>query len=90
MYRFSIFPIMLLATAVGSRAQNVDDLEAIRQAAPADEFRSEVKVLDVFGKAATVRLEMHGWIDYLQIGRWNGEWKIINVLWELKPEVDER
>jgi hypothetical protein len=29
---------------------------------------------------------MSEWIDYLHLARWNGEWKIVNVLWELKPE----
>jgi hypothetical protein len=26
------------------------------------------------------------WIDYLQLAKWNGEWKIVNVLWELTPK----
>ncbi len=29
---------------------------------------------------------MNGWIDYLHVARINGQWKIVNVLWELKPE----
>ncbi|HEX8255856.1 MAG TPA: nuclear transport factor 2 family protein [Thermoanaerobaculia bacterium] len=44
-----------------------------------------VKVLDRFGNAASVRLEMGGWIDYMHLAKFNGEWKIVNVLWELKP-----
>jgi hypothetical protein len=24
--------------------------------------------------------------DYLELARFNGQWKIINVLWELKPK----
>jgi len=23
------------------------------------------------------------WIDYLELARWNGQWKIVNVLWAL-------
>ena len=26
------------------------------------------------------------WVDYLQEAKFNGEWKIVNVLWELKPK----
>jgi hypothetical protein len=53
---------------------------------PADKQLKEVRVLDVFGNAATVRLEMSGWIDYLHIAKFNGRWVIVNVLWEMKPE----
>jgi hypothetical protein len=38
----------------------------------------------VFGNVATVRIDAHEWVDYLHLIRWNGEWKIIHVLWELK------
>jgi hypothetical protein len=44
-----------------------------------------VKILDIFRNTASVRAEMSGWIDYMHIAKWNGEWKIVNVLWETKP-----
>lgn len=44
--------------------------------------RRDVRILDVFGNTASVRLDMDGWIDYMHLARWNGEWKIVNVLWE--------
>lgn len=43
------------------------------------------RLLDHFGNAASVRLEMGGWIDYMHLAKFNGEWKIVNVLWEMKP-----
>jgi len=46
----------------------------------------EVIVLDVFENAASVKVIAADWVDYLHIARWNGTWKIINVLWEMKPE----
>jgi hypothetical protein len=46
--------------------------------------RRDVRVLDVFGNVATVRIDADEWVDYLHLIRWNGEWKIIHVLWELK------
>ena len=52
---------------------------------PADERTAEVEVLDVFGNAAVVKAVARDWVDFLQVGRVNGEWKIINVLWEMKP-----
>lgn len=52
---------------------------------PAEEQQKDVRILDIFGNTASVRTEMHGWVDYMHLARWNGEWKIVNVLWELKP-----
>ena len=46
---------------------------------------ADVKILDVFGNAASVRLEMGGWIDYMHLAKFGSDWKIVNVLWELKP-----
>ena len=54
---------------------------------PAEKRRAEVTILDVFGNAASVRVDAAEWIDYLQIGKVDGEWKILNVLWEFRPEV---
>ncbi len=51
---------------------------------PENHRQRDVKILDVFGNAATVRLEMNDWVDYLQIAKWNGRWVIVNVLWALK------
>jgi hypothetical protein len=53
---------------------------------PKDQQQADVTVLDVFGNAASVKLVMSGWIDYLHIGKVDGRWVIINVLWEMKPE----
>jgi hypothetical protein len=52
---------------------------------PKEKQLAKVDILDVFGNAATVKLEMSGWIDYMHLAKFEGEWKIVNVLWELKP-----
>ncbi|RXM43279.1 nuclear transport factor 2 family protein [Flavobacterium sp. YO12] len=44
--------------------------------------RKEVKLLDVSAKTASVKLLADAWIDYMHIVKTNGEWKIINVLWQ--------
>jgi hypothetical protein len=53
---------------------------------PVEKQIKEVKILDIFGNTASVRAEMAGWIDYMHMAKINGEWKIVNVLWELKPK----
>ena len=57
---------------------------------PAAEQQKDVTILDVMGTAATVKLEMRDWVYYMHIGKFNGKWVIINVLWETKPRKDER
>jgi hypothetical protein len=51
---------------------------------PAAQQIKNVRILDIFGNSASVRAEMSGWIDYMHIAKWQGQWKIVNVLWELK------
>ncbi|HSX61309.1 MAG TPA: nuclear transport factor 2 family protein [Tahibacter sp.] len=48
--------------------------------------RADVEILDGVGNAATVKLRMDDWVDYLHVVRGSdGEWRIINVLWEPLP-----
>lgn len=44
--------------------------------------RKEIKLLDVSAKTASVKLLADAWIDYMHIVKVNGEWKIVNVLWQ--------
>ena len=53
---------------------------------PADRQLKEVTILDRFNNAAVVKIVASDWIDYLEVAKFNGDWKIINVLWELKPK----
>lgn len=52
---------------------------------PQAQRQADVQILDVFGNAASVRVTMSGWIDYMHMARVDGRWQIVNVLWELKP-----
>ena len=52
---------------------------------PAAEQRKDVRILDIYRNVASVRVDASGWIDYLHVAKWNGQWKIVNVLWELYP-----
>ena len=53
---------------------------------PADRQQKDVTVLDAFGNAAVAKIVMADWIDYLQLGKVDGKWLIVNVLWEQKPD----
>jgi hypothetical protein len=55
-----------------------------RSPTPEAKRRAEVTVLDVYKDAASVRVDAAGWVDYLHVAQWRGDWKIINVLWELR------
>ncbi len=50
----------------------------------------DVQILDIYENVASVRVTAGEWIDYLHLGKVDDEWKIINVLWELTPEVKAR
>jgi hypothetical protein len=43
-------------------------------------------ILDRFNNAAVVKIVASDWIDYLEEVKFDGQWKIINVLWELKSQ----
>ena len=52
---------------------------------PAAERRNAVTILDIFGNAASAKIDAGPWIDYLHLARVNGRWVIVNVLWEMVP-----
>jgi Putative lumazine-binding len=54
---------------------------------PKDRQQKDVRILDIFGNAASVRATMADWIDYLQLAKVDGRWVIVNVLWEQKPSA---
>jgi hypothetical protein len=53
---------------------------------PLADRRDDVRILDIYQNAASVRIDASYWVDYLQMARWRGRWVIVNVLWELKPK----
>ena len=44
--------------------------------------RKEVTVLDIHDRIATVKVEADEWLDYMHLVKVDGEWKIVNVLWQ--------
>ncbi|MBI4420645.1 MAG: nuclear transport factor 2 family protein [Gemmatimonadetes bacterium] len=52
----------------------------------ADKKRWNVSILDIaFERAAVAKVVVPDWVDYLQLARVDGQWKIVNVLWERTP-----
>ena len=52
---------------------------------PVGERRRDVEVLDLHDGMASVKVTSARYVDYMQLARWNGEWKIVNVLWDFRP-----
>ena len=52
---------------------------------PKDQQRADIRVLDIFGNTASVRIDAADWVDYLHLAKSDGRWVIVNVLWELRP-----
>jgi len=55
---------------------------------PKDKQQKDITILDRFNNAAIVKVVASEWVDYLQEAKINGEWKIVNVLWEIKPDSE--
>ena len=52
---------------------------------PAAQRSDAVQILDIFGGAASVRVRAATWVDYMHMAKYNGQWRIMNVLWENDP-----
>ena len=53
---------------------------------PPEKQQKDVTILDIYRGAASVKVVASDWIDYLHMAKWNGEWRIVNVLWEVKGD----
>ena len=56
---------------------------------PKERQQKDITILDHYNNAAVVKIVASGWIDYLEEAKYDGEWKIINVLWALKPDAEK-
>ena len=54
---------------------------------PKERQQKDVTILDIFGSAASAKAEMADWVDYMQLGKVDGRWVILNVLWERKSKA---
>jgi hypothetical protein len=51
---------------------------------PEEHQLKDITILDIYGNMASVKLETGAWVDYMHLAKFNNEWVIINILWELK------
>ena len=56
---------------------------------PREKLNNKVEVLDVYKGIATVKATSYDYVDYCHLVKQDGEWKIINVLWERIPHEEE-
>jgi hypothetical protein len=68
-----------LVEAVKTRNEDKEALDKI-----------ECEILDTHGDMACVKTVCPDFIDYIQMAKWEGQWKIINVLWEFTPKGRKR
>jgi putative lumazine-binding protein len=79
------FIINLGASYMIMRTKNNTNRHA---ANPDKEIIATVDIYDITGNAASVKVSsnQYGFIDYLHVGKYKGEWRIINVLWANLPD----
>jgi hypothetical protein len=53
---------------------------------PVAERHKDITIFDIYQNAASAKVYASGWVDYLHLVKWYGQWKIVNVLWELHPQ----
>ncbi len=46
----------------------------------------KIKIYDINSKTASAKLTAEWGIDYFHLGKYNGQWKIMNVIWQSMPE----
>jgi Putative lumazine-binding len=75
----------------GLRLTDTSALELVQQvragggsATPQGARRTDIHILDIFQDVAAVRVDAHGWIDYMHLAKLGDRWLIVNVLWEIR------
>jgi len=58
---------------------------------PEESIESIVEIYDIVGNAANVKVStnQYDFIDYLHVGKYNNEWKIINVFLFILPKEEK-
>ena len=74
--------LLIMITKMNKEGVKAKDLE------PDKPFSLDVRIYDISGDFALARTAntKYGFFDYCQLAKFNGEWKIINVLWGMLPK----
>ncbi len=54
---------------------------------PKERQIKNITIFTVYSNVAIVQAEMSDWFDHMQLAKVDGQWKIINVLWVMKPKA---
>lgn len=52
---------------------------------PAGKRRLEIKIFEIDGKMASAKVTAQDWIDYIHLGKVDGKWSIVNIIWKMTP-----
>ncbi len=83
------YPLRLgggIAISVSTVSDMIENLRASSlkgNPRPTDEWRADITIFDVFQTVATAKSVGAGWVDYVHLAKMNGEWKIVNILYDL-------
>lgn len=74
--------LLINASKMNKDGNKARDLE------PDKNFKLDVFIYDITGDYALAKTinTKYGFFDYCQLAKFNGEWKIINVLWGMLPQ----
>ena len=74
--------LLLISTKMNKEGMKGKDLE------PDKPFKLDVHIYDVSGEFALAKTlnTKYGFFDYCQLAKFNGEWRIFNVLWGWLPQ----
>ena len=50
---------------------------------PLNKRKLEIKIFEIHGNIASAKAIGQDWIDYIHLGRINGKWVIVNVIWDI-------
>jgi len=45
---------------------------------------NQIKILDIYNRIANVKLTSDNWVEYLHLIKLDGNWTIINLIWQHK------
>jgi hypothetical protein len=54
---------------------------------PKERQIKNITIFTVYSNVAIVQAEMSDWFDHMQLAKVDGQWKIVNVLWVMKPKA---
>lgn len=54
-----------------------------------DKSPKKIDIFEILDQTATVKLTAEWGVDYMHLGKYDGKWKIVNVLWQSLPPAEK-